>query len=406
MDAHASTEITDARIEGGFKMLPFIKLGVGAVCLLAAWGLGTGKNDGMRDFWFSYLTAFVYFLAIALGGLFFVLLQHLVSAKWSITVRRIAECVANSIWVMGILAIPIVVAVYNGSDALYPWVNPETVKESPLLQHKAGWLNPGFFAIRVVLYFTIWTLLSQYLYRTSLAQDESGDPAISIKQRRMSAPSMIVFALSLTFASFDFIMSLTPTWYSTIFGIYYFASCAMSFMATLGLLCMFVQKSGGVKSAITTEHYHDIGKFLFTFIFFWGYISFSQYMLMWYGNIPEETEFFLLRKEGEWLNVSVLIIFGHFLVPFVGMLSRNVKRNRSLLAFWSVWMLVMHFVQMFWLVKHNYDPHHVTFGLLDILCLVGIGGLFMGNVLRVLGSGTLTPIKEPRFEASLAFHNM
>lgn len=406
MDHHVSTDLTDAKLEGGFGKFAIPMMVAGAIATLGAYAFGTGQEANQKQFLHSYLTAFSYFLAIGLGGLFFVILQHLVAASWSITVRRIAECVAVSIPVLAILFLPIVLAVLQKNDALYMWVNPETVAKDHLLQHKSAWLNPTAFCVRALLYFVIWSGIAIYFHRTSVKQDETGDAEITVSQRVMSAPAMILFALSLTFAAFDFIMSLTPHWYSTIFGVYFFASSAMSFMATLALLCKFVQRNGGLKTAISIEHYHDIGKLLFTFVFFWGYISFSQFMLIWYSNIPEETEFFLHRMEGGWLTVSIVLIFAHFLFPFIGMLSRTSKRNRGLLLFWSVWMLTMHYVQMFWLVKHNYDTHHVAFGLLDVLCMVGIGGLFIGNILRVLGGNALTPVKEPRLAKSLAFHNI
>jgi len=406
MDAHASTEISDAKLEGGLGKFALPMMIAGLVGVAASYIMGSGAGDNQKQFLHSYLTAFMYFLAIGLGGLFFVILQHLVGASWSITVRRIAECVAVSIPVLAILFVPILIAVINKNDTLYIWTNPATIAKDHLLEHKSAWLNPTAFAIRAVVYFAIWSVLAIYFHRSSVRQDESGDAEITVTQRVISAPAMIVFGLSLTFAAFDFVMSLTPHWYSTIFGIYFFASCAMSFMATLALLSKFVQRCGGLKTAISIEHYHDIGKLLFTFVFFWGYISFSQFMLIWYSNIPEETEFFLHRMEGGWMTVSLILIFCHFLIPFIGMLSRTSKRNRTLLLFWSIWMLTMHYVQMFWLVKHNYDTHHVAFGVLDVLCFVGVGGLFVGNILRVLGGNALTPVKEPRLAKSLAFQNI
>lgn len=435
MDAHTSTQITDARVEGGFKLaIPLMVAGAIAVGVSCALGLFTSNMDTQKQFLHAYLTALMYFLAIALGGLFFVILQHLVAAKWSMTIRRVAECVAMALPVLGVLALPVLIAVVQKNPALYVWLDQDYLKAMPLVAGKGAWLNSGLFAGRMIFYFAVWSFLAYYFYKSSTKQDETGDAQISLTQRTASAPAMIAFAFTSTFAAFDLIMSLTPTWYSTIFGVYYFASCAMSFFAMFGLLCMYIQKNGGLKTAITTEHYHDIGKFLFTFVFFWGYISFSQFMLIWYSNIPEETEWFKSRMDGAWLTISIVIIFAHFLIPFVGLMSRNVKRNRALLAFWSVWLLAMHYVQMFWLVKHNYDAQiahgipghghghdaahaaadaahaahhiHVTFNHLDVLCFVGIGLIFLGNTLRVLSQGNMIAIKEPRLEHALAFHNI
>jgi hypothetical protein len=235
MDAHASTELTDAKLEGGFGKFALPLMIAGAISLAISFVIGKGQDDSFKHLLHSYLTGLMYFLAIGLGGLFFVILQHLVGASWSITVRRIAECVAVTLPVLAILFVPILLAVLQNNDALYTWANPATIAKDHLLQHKSPWLNPNAFAIRAFLYFAIWSGLAIYFHRSSVKQDESGDAEITVTQRVISAPAMIVFGLSLTFAAFDFIMSLTPHWYSTIFGIYYFASCAMSFMATLAL---------------------------------------------------------------------------------------------------------------------------------------------------------------------------
>ena len=270
---------------------------------------------------------FAFFLSISLGGLFFVLLEHCTRAGWSVVARRVAEAIAANVWLMAVLAIPVVLGMHH----LYHWSDAAAVAHDPLIEAKVGFLNPTFFMIRLAIYFTIWGVMATFLYRTSLAQDASGDPALTLRMERLSAPGMVLFALSLNFAAFDLLMSLDPHWFSTIFGVYYFAASVVAFFAVMPKVLWALQSRGILKNAITVEHYHDFGKLLFAFVVFWAYIAFSQYMLIWYANVPEETEWFLKRQTGEWTTVSLLLIFGHFVVPFLLLVSRFIKR-RPLLA--------------------------------------------------------------------------
>jgi len=276
----------------------------------------------------TYLVSFAFFLAISLGGLFFVLLQHCTRAGWSVVVRRVAEAVAANVWVMAALAIPVVYGIHH----LYHWADAGAAAHDPLLAAKVGFLNPSFFIIRLVIYFLVWGVMASFLLRTSVAQDASGDPKLTLRMERLSAPGMILFALTINFAAFDILMSLDPHWFSTIFGVYYFSVSIVAFLAVMPKILYALQMRGVLPNAITVEHYHDFGKLLFGFNVFWAYIAFSQYMLIWYANIPEETEWFLKRQTGEWANVSLILIFGHFVLPFVLLVSRAIKRRPILLA--------------------------------------------------------------------------
>ena len=363
--------------------------------------LARGAEHGMDHLLETYLVSFAFFLSLSLGGLFFVLLQHCTRAGWSVVVRRIAEAVAGNVWLMAVLAIPIVL----GMDHLYHWTDAAAAAHDPLLAGKVGFLNPTFFVIRLIAYFLIWGVMASFLFRTSLAQDASGDPALTLRMERFSAPGMVVFALSLNFAAFDLLMSLDPHWFSTIYGVYYFAASVVGFLAVMPKIMYGLQMRGILKNAITVEHYHDIGKLLFGFTVFWAYIAFSQYMLIWYANVPEETEWFLKRQTGEWTTVSLILIFGHFVVPFLLLVSRFIKRRPMLLAITGGYVAAMCWVDIYWLVIPEFSPAVARFGLLDILVFLGMNGVFAAAIVLRLRKHSVIAEKDPRLEESLAFEN-
>ena len=379
-------------------------IGAGAVLLVASAAIGFATDK--TRFLHAYLTAYVWALGIVLGALFFVIVQHVTRAGWSVVVRRIAEHVASTIPVMALLFVPI--GIFYG-DLYHHWAHP---KEGDLvLQGKSGYLSAGFWFARAVAYFAIWIVLARFFTKTSLKQDESGDPALSLRMARLGAPALLLFALSITFAAIDWIMSLDPHWFSTIFGVCYFAGGFMAAMATLTLLSLWLSKRGLLADAITTEHYHDLGKLMFAFMVFWAYTNFSQYMLIWYANLPEETSFYAHRQHGNWYTMGAVLVIGHFLVPFAFLMSRHIKRNRLTLALGAVFMLVMHWIDMIFLVMPNYGGHgdHGEAGmhwtLVDFTCLFGFAALVAGLTLTSLRKTPLIPERDPRLAESLHFHN-
>lgn len=371
-------------------------LGLGGAALL-----GAASEQGLAGLLDSYLISFAFWLSLALGGLFFVLLHHLTRAGWSVVVRRIAEAVAANVHLMVLLAVPVVLGMHH----LYHWSHAEAVAHDPVLAGKAGFLNPTFFTVRVVIYFVIWSVLAWYFFRTSVAQDGNGDPGLTLRMERLSAPGMILFALSLNFAAFDLLMSLDPHWFSTIFGVYYFSGSVVVFCAVMPILLFWLQSTGRLSRAITVEHYHDFGKLLFAFTVFWAYIAFSQYMLIWYAHLPEETGWFLKRQSDGWTAISLALLFGHFVVPFVVLISRLFKRRPLLLALAGGWMVVMHWIDMFWLVGPELTAGGPHVGLADVLLFVGMGGLFLAVWALRLRRHPLVPVRDPRLAESLAFEN-
>jgi hypothetical protein len=356
--------------------------------------------------WAAYLVAYVYFLTLALGGLFFVLLHHVTRSGWSVVVRRLAEHLAATLPLFALLFLPVAL----GAGQLFPWFGRAATSGDELLAAKAPWLSPGFFWVRAAVYLTIWSLLAWWFRRRSLAQDATGDPATTRRLQALAAPGLIAFALTLTFASFDWLMSLDPHWYSTIFGVYVFSGSALAVFAVLPLAAMLLERGrrpgGPLAGLVTAEHYHDLGKLLFAFVVFWAYIAFSQFMLIWYGNLPEETLWYAHRWQHGWRGVSVALALAHFAVPFFFLLPRASKRRRPLLAAAAGWLLAAHYLDLYWLVMPAVSPASPVPHLAHLAAFVGVGGLFAAAWARLAAGPALVPVRDPRLGESLSFENM
>jgi len=373
---------------------------VGAVGLVASGGLAT---MGAEQFFFSYLTSFMWWLSIALGGLWFVLIHHATRAGWSVVVRRFAETLMSVLPVMGLLFLPLLA----GMEDLFHWMHPEG---DPILEGKVGYLNPTFFVVRVIIFFAIWSLLARFFYKNSTAQDTDSSDSITHRMRWWAPMGIALYALSSTFAAVDWMMSLDPHWFSTIFGVYYFAGSAIAVFSSLVIISMLLQRMGVLQDVITEEHYHDLGKLMFGFTVFWTYIAFSQYFLIWYANLPEETMWFDHRSHGTWLWVGVFLCVGHFGLPFFFLMSRTVKRVRKALLFGACWMLFIHWVDMYYVIQpvltHNQGGQDAGIHLLDLTTFIGIGGIFIAAFAKKLTSHPLIPLRDPRLGESLSFENV
>jgi hypothetical protein len=387
------------------KSVSMAAFGLGAIALIAGAVLGNPAGDP-RGFWSAYLTAFIYCLTLTLGALVFVIIQHVTRASWSVVVRRLAEIYSNNFILLLVLALPLIFA---GAPHVYEWFNPAQLhgEHAHLVAHKSPWLNPVFFYIRIVAYFLIWIWMSRYFYTRSLGQDRDGKVETTVRMWVTSGPSVLIFALTSTFAAFDLVMSLSPTWYSTMFGVYFFAGSLLSFLALLGGTCLFLQGRGHLVNVVTNEHYHDIGKLTFAFVFFWGYIAFSQFMLIWYGNIPEETDWFLMRQQNGWLWLEVGLLFGHFFIPFLGLIGRWAKRRRAVLAFWCLWVLAWHWLDIVYLVLPNFHQDIIGMALIPALLMtLGMLGLWFGFAAFSAQGKPILPIRDPRLIESLEFDNI
>ncbi len=353
-----------------------------------------------ESFFSSYLVAFLFCISVAIGALFYVMLQHLTGAAWSVTVRRLMEALMRTMP----LFLPLFVPLTFGLHYLYAWSHADAAQD-PLLRQKLGYLNDQWFAIRgflVIALFSLWALI---LYNKSRRQDDSGSVQQTLSAERWSAPGVLLLFIGGSVASFDWIMSLDARWYSTMFGVIFLAGGAMGFMAVLIIVCLWLRANGYLLNTVNTEHYHDLGKWLFTLMVFWAYVAFSQYMLIWYANMPEETIWFKRRIDGSWLYVALLLIAGHFLIPLFAMLPRALKRNRGALAFFAGWLLLMHYVDLYWQVMPVFYQRGFGMHWLSPVCLVAITATMSLAFWSSFRETPLVPVGDPRLKQCLAFHN-
>jgi hypothetical protein len=373
----------------------------GAVALLGAAGCAILGAGNPKQFFFSWLVAFLFFLSLSLGALFFVLIQYAAQGGWGVVLRRIGETAFATLPVMAALFLPLLL----GLRDLYSWSLPGAAEHDALLRWKAPYLNVPFFLMRAALYFGSWSFIALMYYRGSRGQDATGDPLVSARLRRLAGPALIVLGVTQTFASIDWIMSLTPHWYSTIFGVYFFAGSFVGFIALLSVVSVAMRRAGLLATAITAEHLHDVGKLLFGFTAFWAYIAFSQFLLIWYANMPEETIWYKARLEGSWLNVSLFLMAGHFAAPFFFLMGRSVKRTGATLALGGAWLLAMHAVDLYWQVMPTLHPHGPSVSALDVAAFLAVGGSFVAAAGWLLRRQALVPLGDPRLAESLAFEN-
>jgi len=360
--------------------------------------------SGGSHFFHSYLLNFAFFLSISLGALFFVPIQHLSRAGWSVVVRRLAELISQNVILLAILFLPILLPVIFQSRVLYDWNQWNPSDE--LYLKKWPYLNWIFFTIRAFIYFGAWALIARFFFNRSREQDTSGDKKLTLTMQTYSSWAIVAFALTATFASFDWLMSLDAHWFSTMFGVYFFAGCNVSFFAVLTLFVYLLQQNGKLTNVVNQEHYHDLGKYLWGFNLFWGYIAFSQFLLIWYANIPEETAWYLRRQENGWEYIAICLVIGHFFIPFFGIMSRKMRRNKHVLASMSVWMLLMHWIDLYYIIMPEFSAAYPAFGLIDVCSFVGIGGLSVSMLIWFALDKPLVPVKDPRLPESLALKNL
>lgn len=363
---------------------------------LAAWGAYLSP----KQFAFSWLFGFTFFFTIAAGSLFWVMVHHAVDADWSVVVRRQLENIA---WLFPILAILFIPIVFS-APTLFKWMKiPPGV--DVLLDGKAAYLNQPFFWARAAFYFLFLSTAAYLLRRNSVRQDKDGDARHTWLSRKMVFPMLPLFALSLTFGSVDWLMGLDFHWFSTMWGVYIFAGSALSSMCVLVLLVTTLRRAGYLEGVVTLEHYHIMGKLMLAFTVFWAYIGFSQYMLIWYANIPEETTYFLRRNTGSWNTLNIILVIGHFFVPFVILLFQATKKKPLLLSAVAVWILLMHMLDLYIIVLPTYHKAGFSPSWLDLVCFVAIGATLAAIFLKRLGDAPLWPVKDPRLGNSLKLKN-
>jgi hypothetical protein len=371
--------------------------------ILAVVGLGlsvVGWIFWPRQFSYSWLFAFVFFFTLCAGSLFWIIVHYATDAEWTVVVRRQLENIVSLLPILALAFIPIIFLRHY----LFEWLNVPPGYD-PILDSKRGYLNWPFFLIRTILYFAFFILSAWTLRRLSVKQDKDGDPRFTVQLRKVAFISLPLFGFSLTFGAFDWLMSLNYHWFSTMWGPYIFAGAAGSSMSLLVLVITGLRKAGYLQEVVTLEHYHIMGKWMLAFTVFWAYIGFSQYMLYWYANIPEETEYFIRRNTESWWILSTILVFGRFFVPFGILLLRSIKKHPHQLCYMAGWILLMQCLDMYVVVLPALHGNGVRFSFLDLVPLLGIGATLAFFFLRIVAKSSLFPVRDPRLIESLRLSN-
>jgi hypothetical protein len=349
-----------------------------------------GAYLDLQQFWRSYLLAYIFWLEISLGCLGMVMLHHLVGGRWSALIRRLMETGAMTLPLMALLFAPLLL----GLTTLYPWTDAEAVSHSALLRAKSPYLNPPFFIGRAALYFGVWLALAYFLNRWSLEQDHTGEVHLATRMRRLSTLGLILYILTATFAAYDWLMSLEPEWFSAIYGLLFIAGQGLAALALAIIGLRFLAKSQGV-SGDWTPAFNDLGNLLLGFVMIWAYFSFSQFLIIWSANIPEEAIWYYHRSQGGWLNVGMLLIAFHFAIPFFLLLARQVKRKVQLLSALAVLIFFTRLVDLYWLIAPAFFPQGVHIHWLDLVLLITAGGGWTAVFIRQWANRSPLPRHDP-----------
>jgi hypothetical protein len=368
---------------------------------LVSWAaLAAGYFTNPNRFFESYLVGFCFAAFTLLGCMFFVFVQYLTGSAWTASLRRIMENIMVSVPAGFLLFIPVVV----GASHLYSWTNTHLALTDPVIRGKAGFLNERAFMIRAAVYFALWTIWAYGVWHQSTKQDTTKSILQTHAASKWSAPGLLIVMFSGSLASFDWVMSLDPHWYSTIFGLYCIAGGAGCFFAITTLIAQGFQKSGELKHSITPDHYHDLGKWMFALAVFWTYMAVSQYLLIWYANIPEETIFFRNRLVGGWTGISVFLPIGRFVIPFALLIGRAAKRNQNMLRLAALWIILMEFYDLYWLIMPNFYPNGPELHWLDVAALGGVLSVFGLVFWSRFHRHPMVVLGDLRFEQGLHFH--
>ena len=399
-----------------------VLVGVGLVLLLLT--LVGAFAVRARHAMAAYLVGLMTVLAVSLGGMFFTMIFHIVNAGWCVTLRRQFENLAGMMPVVAVLSLPFILGEVASSlgliegGMLMQWITQRQeagagIIEAPyLLEKKAAFLNVPFWLIRCAVYLVVWVSIAKALMGLSVKQDATGDVALSRKLRYMSGWGLLAFALTTAFVAFDWMMALDYRFFSTMWGVWYFAGAALSSLSCVAIIAFALKTTGRLDGAVTKEHFHDLAKLMFGFTVFWAYISYSQYFLIWYSNIPEETAFFVARKENGWQYLYYLLAFGHFVVPFLILIFRPVKKAMLLVAVIAAWLLLMQVADMVFVIRpvvYVREFAEASPGLggiwLDAVGILGVIAIYTGLLIRSIGRTPLIPTGDPRLNEALHHKN-
>jgi hypothetical protein len=346
---------------------------------------------GDREHFFrAWLMAYMVWFGVALGSMAWLMIQYLSGGAWGVVTRRIFEASSRTLPFMAVLFLPIALGIHD----LYLWSHPDAVARDEILRHREPYMNPAFFYMRAVIYFVLWSGLAYLLSAWSRQQDAGPDDVLALRLQRLSGGGLVLYAITLFFASVDWVMSLDPHWFSTIYGILFMGGQGLGSMAFTIAVVVLLAQSEPMSHVFGPNHLHDLGKLMLAFVMLWAYFQFSQFLIIWSANIPEEIPFYLTRVEGGWKWVSTVLVLGHFVLPFLLLLNRDLKRTRALAAL-AVYVIVMRFVDLFWLIGPEHGQSGLSVHWLNLVTPFAIGGVFVGLFLWQLGTRPLLPLGEP-----------
>jgi hypothetical protein len=372
---------------------------VGVVALVV---FGAGAFLDRTQFFRAYLVGYLFWVGIAVGSLVLLMLQHLTGGGWGLVIRRPLEAATRTLPLMLLLFVPILL----GAHSIYSWTDQEKTVATPALAAKARlYLNLRFFTLRAAACFAIWLLLAFFLNRWSRAQDRTGDREFAKKMRVLSGPGIVLFVFTVTMVSIDWVMSLDPTWSSTIFGFLFVAAWGLTALAfVIGALAWLAQDEP-MANVVAPLHFHDLGKLLLALVMLWAYFAYSQYLIIWSGNLPEEIRWYLPRTHGTWGAIALAVVVLHFALPFLFLLSRRLKRNPHKLVLVAVLILVMRYVDLLWVVVPNFTQARFQINWMDIVAPIGVGGIWLAAFCWQLRSWPLMPLNDPQLPSVLEQRN-
>jgi hypothetical protein len=370
-------------------------------CFIAAGASGALSLAGLwlnpAQFLHSYLMAYMLWLGATLGCLALGMVHQLSGGAWGVLIRRPIGAASRVIPVMTVLFLPIAL----GVSTLYSWANFANLAHDELLQHKRLYLNVPFFLARAVLYFAVWNALVYFLNRWSLEQDETADPQLAQRMQRLSAGGLLAYGLTITFASFDWLMSLDPHWYSTIYGVLVMGGQGLTALAVLIIVLVWLSRRPPLRGIVQPAHFHDLGNLMLAFTMLWAYFSFSQYLIIWSGNLPHEIEWYRHRSFTSWRFVAIALMAGHFALPFVLLLSRSLKRHADTILKVAIWVLVARVVDLLWLIAPDFHHDGLSVSWMDVVLPVALGCVWAGAFIRQLRGRAILPVHDPQFGETL-----
>lgn len=356
-----------------------------------------GYLTNPAQFFTSYLIGYMLVLGLSLGSLAFSMIHQLSGGAWGVVARQSLGAASRVLPFMAILFLPIALGMHH----LYEWTHEEVVAADPILRGKSVWLNTPFFLIRAAIYFAVWNALAYLLNKLSREQDETGDRGIAIRMQRLSAGGLLLFAITVTLASFDWMMSRDPHWFSTIYGALVMGGQGLVALAFQIIILTYLAKRKPMSEALTTTYLHDLANLMFAFTVLWAYFSFSQYLIIWSGNLPEEIEWYLHRMHGGWQAIGIALVLVHFAAPFFLLLMRGIKRNPSLVSKVAMWLIFARLLDLFWLIAPETHHEGVVISWMDIVIPAALLALWVGLYFQQLRQRPLLPIHDPQFEEAL-----